>query len=95
MRSRYKIYPDSGIYFITSTVRDWVPIIINEAIFKIILESFKYCQKEKDLMIFGFVIMINHFHMIIGMDQSDKIPGVIRDLKRHTSQEISKVYCEF
>ena len=90
MRSRYKIYPDSGIYFIASTVRDWVPIIINEAIFKIILESFKFCQKQKDLLIFGFVIMMNHFHIIIGMEESDKIPGVIRDLKRHTSQEISK-----
>ncbi|MFQ5821631.1 MAG: transposase [bacterium] len=88
MRSRYKNYPDSGVYFITSTVIDWVPIIINEPIALIILESFKFCQKEKNLLIYGYVIMLNHFHMMIGMEEPDKIPDVIRDLKRHTSQEI-------
>lgn len=90
MRSRYKIYSESGVYFITSTVIDWVPIFINEGIMRIILDSFKYCQREKDLFILGFVIMPNHFHMLICMEDPDRIPGVVRDLKRHTSQEITR-----
>jgi len=90
MRSRYKIYSESGVYFITSTVIDWVPIIISGDIMQIILDSFKYCQREKELLIFGFVIMPNHFHTLIGMEEQEKIPWVMRDLKRHTSQEITR-----
>ena len=90
MRSRYKVYTESGVYFITSSVIDWVPILMNDKISSIILECFKFCQKEKRLFIYGYVIMLNHFHMIIGMEEPEKIPRVVRDLKRHTSQEISK-----
>ncbi len=90
MRSRYRITSDSGCYFVTSTIIDWVPLIINDDIFMIILKSFQFCQENKGLQLLGFVIMPNHFHAIINMEKSEKIPSVIRDLKRHTSQEISK-----
>ena len=90
MRSRYRVDSESGVYFITSTVVDWVPIFINEEMMRILLDSFKYCQRKKGLLIFGFVIMPNHFHMLIGMEEPDRIPSVVRDLKRHTSQEITR-----
>ena len=61
MRSRYKVHHESGVYFITSTISEWVPIIINEGIMQIILDSFKFCQREKGLLVFGFVIMPSHF----------------------------------
>ena len=89
MRSRYRVYPDSGVYFVTSTIIDWVPLAVDESIAEIILESFKFCQAEKGLRLSGFVIMPNHFHAVIGMENPDGIPSVMRDLKRHTSQEIS------
>ena len=74
----------------TSTVVDWVPLIINDSVARIILDSLTYCQEKKALLIFGYVIMPNHFHALIGMEEPDRIPGVVRDLKRHTSLEISK-----
>jgi putative transposase len=89
MRSRYKIDPDFNMYFITSTVVDWVPLIINENISVIIIESYKFCQTNKQLFIYGYVIMPNHFHMIISMEEPRNIPNVIRDMKRHISQEIT------
>ena len=90
MRSRYRITSDSGYYFVTSTIIDWVPLIISDAIPMIIVKSFKFCQENKGLQLFGFVIMPNHFHVIINMEKPEEIPSVMRDLKRHTSQEISK-----
>jgi len=89
MRSRYKIDPDYNMYFITSSIIDWVPLIINEDISKIIIESFKFCHSNKQLFIYGYVIMPNHLHMIISMDEAKKIPYVVRDMKRHISQEIT------
>ncbi len=34
--------------------------------------------------------MPNHFHATIRMDDPKKIPDTMRDMKRHTSQEISR-----
>ncbi len=39
--------------------------------------------------------MPNHFHSIISMDNPKRIPHVIRDFKRHTSQKISEYLLEF
>ena len=33
--------------------------------------------------------MPNHFHMILSMEEAEKIPNVVRDMKRHISQEIT------
>ncbi len=89
MRSRNKITPQSNVYFITSTVHCFVPIILNETCFQIILNSFKYCQAHKGLKIHAFVIMPNHFHQVISHENSSEIMGIIRDMKKFTSKEIS------
>lgn len=88
MRSRYKITPETNIYFITTSTRQWVPLLFNETVFAIILNSFKYCQANKGLRVHGYVIMINHFHAIISHNDYDQISNIMRDLKRHTATEI-------
>ncbi|GAF76848.1 unnamed protein product, partial [marine sediment metagenome] len=89
MRSRLKVTPESNIYFITTSVHLWVPILFNETMFQIIVDSLKYCQAHKGLKIHGYVIMINHIHAIISHEKHDLIPNIVRDFKRHTATEIS------
>lgn len=88
MRSRYKVTPETNIYFITFSTHLWVPILFNETLFQIILNSLKYCQANKGLRVHGYVIMINHVHAIISHKRYDEIPNIVRDFKRHTSKEI-------
>lgn len=90
MRSRYKINEDSNLYVITSSIHCFVPVIFNDDLFKIILNSLIYCQREKGLNVYGFVIMPNHMHAIIGYIINERIAEVIRDFKRHTSKKISE-----
>jgi len=40
---------------------------------EILIESWKYCQKEKDLEIYGWCIMTSHVHMIIESQGRDFI----------------------
>ena len=87
--TRFKVTKESNIYFITSTIHCWVPIIYNDDIFSIILDSLKFCKRNKGLDIYGYVIMPNHIHAIIGHDDYRKIPFVIKDFKRHTSKQVS------
>ncbi len=35
-------------------------------ILRVIIESWKHCQENKDLEIYGWCIMPSHMHMIIG-----------------------------
>lgn len=64
MRSSYKILNKEGVFFITSTIVDWLPVFTNENYFKILTDSFTFCQKNKSLKIYAYVILDNHFHMI-------------------------------
>src|SRR5687768_12761638 len=88
MRSRYKITDQTPLYFITTSTHLWTPILFNETTFQIILDSLKYCQANKGLNIHGYVIMINHLHLIISHDEPEQIPSVVRDFKRHTTTQL-------
>lgn len=93
MRSRYKITPESNTYFITTSTHLWVPILFNETVFKILLDSLKYCRENKGLHLHGYVIMTNHLHALISHNSHDEIPNIVRDFKRHTATEI-KAYLQ-
>jgi putative transposase len=85
MRSRYKIIDEGQVYFITSTIIQWIPLFISEKYFEIIIESLKFCRKEKGLKIYAYVILENHFHLIVS---GDKLETIIQSFKRHTAKKI-------
>jgi putative transposase len=47
MANSYSISDQEGVYFITCTVHQWVDVFTRAAYVEIILESLRYCQKEK------------------------------------------------
>ena len=76
------------VYFVTDTVVDWVDIFTRPIYRHIIIESLKYCQTEKGLLIYAWVIMTNHMHMIVGSGGENKVSDILRDFKKFTSKEI-------
>ena len=54
------------LYFVTSTVIDWLDVFTRPLYKKIVIESLEYCQKEKGLDIYAWVLMTNHLHMKVG-----------------------------
>ena len=74
-------------YFITMTVVDWIDVFTRQNHRESIIESLKYCQNKKGLIIYAYVIMSNHIHIII--DTKDEIPlkDIIRDFKKFTSKK--------
>ena len=76
------------VYFVTDTVVDWVDIFSRTSYRHIILESLQYCQKEKGLIIYAWVVMTNHMHMIVGSTSENKVSDILRDFKKFTSKEI-------
>lgn len=54
------------------------------------MESLRFCQKEKGLLLFAWVIMSNHVHLIAEAADGSKLQDIIRDLKKYTSKQVTK-----
>ena len=87
MRSRYKIHNENGIFFVTSTIVKWIPVFVNEKYFDIMLNTMKHYQKNNDLLIYAYVFMPDHFHMVISNADVSKI---MQSAKKFSAKEIIK-----
>ena len=63
MRSRYKVVQE-GVYFITSTVIEWINMFNKDRYCNIIIDELKYRGDKKQMELYGYVIMPNHIHLI-------------------------------
>ena len=80
---------EGDVFFTTDTVVDWVDIFTRPIYKHIILESLIYCQKNKGLIIYAWVLMSNHLHMIVGSNsEENKVSDIMRDFKKFTSKEM-------
>ena len=72
----------------TTTVVNWVDIFSRPKYKHIIIESLAFCQKNKGLEIYSWVLMPNHLHFIIGAENLEQVQTVLRDFKKFTSKKI-------
>jgi REP element-mobilizing transposase RayT len=93
MSSKYKPGENAIPHFITFTVVGWVDVFSRELYKEIFIESLKFCQQEKGMILHAWVIMTNHVHLIINSD-SNKIEYIVRDCKKFTSKQIIKAIQE-
>lgn len=76
------------LYFITSTVIDWMDVFTRPLYKHIMVDSLEYCQTNKGLDIYAWVLMTNHLHLIVGIKNGIAIGDVLRDFKKFTSKKI-------
>ena len=87
MGEGYKIRDQFRPHHLTFTIVDWVDIFIRKCYVDIVIDSFKYCQDNKGLVIYAFVVMPSHLH-IMASSETGKLSETIRDMKRHMSKKI-------
>lgn len=87
MRTRYKIVDDNYAYFITSTVIEWIPIFTSEKYYNILIDTIKFYQLHNKLEIFAYVILPEHFHMIMRCKELKKNVQLI---KMYSAKQIIK-----
>lgn len=93
MKEGYFIQNQGAIYFLTLTVTDWVDVFTRKAYRDILIDSLEYCRTNKGLVLYGYVIMSNHIHLI-GQAANGKLSDLIRDFKKYTAQIILKQISE-
>ena len=66
----------------------WLDIFRRQRYRDIILESFNFCQAQKNLRIGAYVIMTNHIHTI-WTASNNNLSDIVRDFKTFTSKAIT------
>jgi REP element-mobilizing transposase RayT len=89
MSTGYQVYNQDGTYFLTCTVVDWVDIFSRKRYRDIVLDSLLFCVREKGLLLYGYVIMTNHIHLLV-RSSSGRLSDTVRDFKKFTSYQILK-----
>lgn len=87
MSRNYKFYNPTGLYFVSFATVNWIDVFTRNLYRDIYVDSLNHCIKEKGLIVYAWVVMTNHIHMII---RSKDLPleGIMRDLKSYTSRSI-------
>ena len=65
MSRKYKFNNEAGLYLVTMVTVYWLDVFTRRLYKDIVINSLKYCIAEKGLIVYAFVIMSNHIHLII------------------------------
>jgi len=87
MSTGYKIVEQDALHYVTFQVVRWVDIFTRKVYRDIVIDSLRYCQENKELEIYAFVIMSNHMHLLI-RSGIGKLSDTIREFKSFTAKQI-------
>lgn len=87
MSEGYQITNQNARYFLTLRVVKWVDVFSRQIYRDIVLDCLKYCIHHKGLVLYSYVIMTNHLHLIVRSDVG-RISDTIRDFKSYTAKQI-------
>ncbi len=84
-RTRYRIFETEYPYFMTCTIVGWLPAFARPEAVTIVLDSWRYLQREREFKLFGYVILENHLHLIAS---APDLSAVMQSFKSYTARQI-------
>jgi REP element-mobilizing transposase RayT len=90
MSTKYKATTTEDAYFITITTVGWIDVFTRLNQKNVITNALKYCQQNKSLEVYSYVLMSSHLHMLCKATDGCILSDVIRDFKKFTSKKIIK-----
>ncbi|MFC4212043.1 transposase [Pedobacter lithocola] len=76
------------VYFWTNTIKDWIYVFENPLYVNIVLDTMKELVKREKVIIYSFVIMPNHLHLIWKMTQMNGKEMPYASFNKFTSHKI-------
>jgi REP element-mobilizing transposase RayT len=84
------VYSKQYAEFTTVTCLEWKPLLANDGMKDIITNSLSFLQLNQRAIVYAFVIMENHFHMVWQIAGDHKREDVQRDFLKFTGQQMLK-----
>jgi putative transposase len=86
MSTKYKIRNQEALHFISFATVEWIDVFTRPVYKDIIVDSLKYCQLHKGMIVYAWCLMTNHLHLIMSSDGRNRQEDIIRDFKKFTSK---------
>ncbi len=80
----------NDVFFVTLSVINWIDVFTRNIYKDFIIDNLAYCQKNKGLEIYSYVLMTNHLHLIL-RSKDKPLSDILRDFKTYTSKELFKM----
>ena len=77
--TRYNL--ENHIYFVTSKTKNNQPIFLNPTYAELFINTLIDCRNKYRFLLLGFVVMPDHFHVLILPKQGYKIESVVQKIK--------------
>ena len=94
MAYKYRIEDHQELYFLTSTVVDFIDVFTRRELAEIVIDSLNFCVKAKGLEIYAWCLMPSHLHLIVSAKEGKSISDIMRDSKKFCSKQIVKTIQE-
>ncbi len=87
---RYRVVTGVGVYYVTFTIVEWLPVFIEEQACKIITDSLNFCVANKSLRINAYVIMPTHLHSIVfdAEFNAERLKHTLDDMRKFTGRQL-------
>ncbi len=90
-----KANTEDAPYFITLTTVGWIDLFTRQRYCHELIKNLQFCQRERGLEIYAYVIMSNHIHLIIRRQaQHGLLSDLLRDFKSATAKKLIKLIQE-
>jgi REP element-mobilizing transposase RayT len=86
-RDRYRIHDRQAPHFLTCTLLQWLPLFSQPANVSILLDALTYLREHEGLVLYGYVIMENHCHLLAAAPDLAK---AVASFKSFTAGQIVK-----
>jgi REP element-mobilizing transposase RayT len=87
MPTGYQILKQESAHFLTFQVVNWVDLFSRKRYRDILVGSLNYCISKKGLIVYSYVIMSNHVHLLIQAEDGS-LSALVRDIKKYSSGRI-------
>jgi putative transposase len=84
------MYPENWPQFFTATITEWKPLLADDRLKEILISSMRHRVKKKELRIYAFVIMSNHFHIIWQAEAGHELKAIEKSFKKFTAGAFTK-----
>jgi REP element-mobilizing transposase RayT len=88
MKRRYKS-SNYATHYTTGYVRHRIPIFrLRPEFARLFLETLCFYRNKSGLRIFGYVVMPDHYHLLLGFQPNMRVSDFLRDFKSYVGKQI-------
>ena len=94
MDNQYKIqmyHRYYNLYFTTATILEWKHLLKKDVLKDIVIDSLRFLVREERAVVYDFVIMPNHIHLIWCIPEPHLLTDVKSALLSYTGHQFKKV----